>query len=175
MPMNTHELAFHTIDLDRHADNAVAFRRDAHVCSFGHDAGFGDAAEYVAWLRDRITRHPDGHVHLWRGGAIVGQIEMVTAEVLPVRGYVNLFYLVPEVRGQGVGDELHRYFVQFMRARGAHSARLSVSPSNQRALAYYAKHRWHDIGVRLDNGSVHLLELDLQVAGGHGPSRTDAG
>jgi ribosomal protein S18 acetylase RimI-like enzyme len=168
--MNTDELTFRTIDLARHANTAIAFRRDAHVCSFGHDAGFGDVDEYLDWLRDRITRHPDGHVHLWRQGNIVGQIEMLTADVMPTRGYVNLFYLVPEVRGQGLGEQLHRYFVQYMRTRGALSARLSVSPSNHRALAYYAKHRWHDIGIRLDDATVHLFELDLVAADCHVPA-----
>lgn len=49
---------FHTIDLSRDAAAAVAFRRDAHVCSFGSDEGF-DEPQYLAWLAERIAQAPD--------------------------------------------------------------------------------------------------------------------
>jgi ribosomal protein S18 acetylase RimI-like enzyme len=154
-------LRFETIDLARHAEEAVAFRRDSYVCSFGSDQAFGSADEYLAWLGDRITLQPAGHVHVWDGTAIIGQLEMRALDSTPVRGYVNLFYLVPEARGRGLGDALHDYFLRFMRGGGAQLARLSVSPDNTRALAYYRKHGWRDLGPRSDDSAVHLMELHV--------------
>lgn len=123
--MNNHNLDFRTMDLSRNADAAVAFRRDSYVCSFGSDEAFGDVEIYLAWLRDRVARQPAGHVHVWQGSTIIGQLEMLIQETSPVRGYVNLFYLVPEARGRGLGAALHQYFLQFMQAGGACVARLA--------------------------------------------------
>ena len=80
---------------------------------------------------------------------------------LPARGYVNLFYLVPCARGGGAGSALQQYVCGFMRDAGALRAYLSVSPSNVRALAYYEKHHWRDIGPNPRDSSCLLLELDL--------------
>lgn len=153
-------LTFRTIDLARDAETAVAFRRDSYACSFGSDERFGEVAEYLDWLRERVARHPTGHVHVWQGQVIVGQMEMLVHASTPPRGYVNLFYLVPEARGRGLGDVLHEHCLQLLHAGGARTARLSVSPSNVRALAYYRKHGWRDLGPRPEDESVRLMELE---------------
>jgi ribosomal protein S18 acetylase RimI-like enzyme len=162
--MNTLNLDFRVIDLSRDAGTAVAFRRDSYVCSFGSDEAFGDVETYLAWLRERIARQPTGHVHVWQGSAIIGQLEMLIHSTSPVSGYVNLFYLLPQARGRGLGEALHKYFLQFMQAGGARVARLSVSPGNHRARAYYLEHGWRDLGPRPDDPTVHLMELALVVA-----------
>lgn len=159
--MERSALRFETIDLARDVDAAVALRRDSYVCSFGSDEAFGTVENYVAWLRQRIERHPAGHVHVWDGPQIVGQIEMLIRKTTPLEGYVSLFYLAPGARGKGHGQALHQYFVDYMRAHGAHTARLSVSPSNARALAYYRKHGWHDVGPNPVDESVRLMEHRL--------------
>lgn len=159
--MEPSKLSFRTIDLSLDADTAVAFRRDSYVCSFGSDHAFGNVDDYLAWLKDRIARQPTGYVHVWDGTKIIGQMEMLIHQTTPVRGYVNLFYLVPEARGQGIGATLHAYFLDFMRGEGARLARLSVSPSNARALAYYQKRGWKDLGPRPDDDTVHLMEIQL--------------
>lgn len=159
--MRERALNFHTIDLERHADLAVAFRRDSYICSFGADEAFGAAEDYLEWLRKRIIAYPRGHVHAWCDGDIVGQLEMRTFPEHPVRGYINLFYLVPEARGLGLGDALHQYAYTFMRDRGARRAGLHVSPTNARALGYYRKHGWRDCGPKLGDSSVHVMELDI--------------
>src|SRR6185295_9645749 len=159
--METSRLSFKTIDLSLNTDTTVAFRRDSYVCSFGSDQAFGNADDYLAWLKDRIASQPAGHVHVWDGTKIIGQMEMLLQQTTPVRGYVNLFYLVPEARRQGIGAALHAYFLEFMRGGGARLARLSVSPSNVQALAYYRKQGWSDLGPRPDDGTVHLMEIHL--------------
>jgi ribosomal protein S18 acetylase RimI-like enzyme len=158
------ELSFRTIELERDAQTAVAFRRDSYLCSFGTDAAFGDVEGYLAWLRDRIARQPLGQVHVWRGRQIVGQLEMLVQATVPARGYINLFYLAPEWRGRGLGAALHQYALEFTRNGGASVARLSVSPSNARALAYYRKHAWRDLGPRPDDASLLLMELSLEAS-----------
>lgn len=160
--MNASEPVFRTIDVERNAETAVAFRRDAYRCSFGHDEDLGEVEHYLTWLSERVVRHPRGHVHLWQGGVIVGQLEMTVGVLGAGRGYVNLFYLVPDVRGTGLGEQLHQYFVDYMRAERAWLARLRVTSSNRRAIAYYTAHGWCDMGTQPGDERVHVMEFEFE-------------
>jgi ribosomal protein S18 acetylase RimI-like enzyme len=154
-------IRFEPIDLARHGETCVRFRRDSYYCSFGageaFDAARGGAAGYIERLRERLVRLPEGIVHVWRGDTIIGQIEAQIAAG-GIAGYVNLFYLVPEERGSGAGDALHDYVVSLFSRLDVPSIRLSVSPGNARALKYYAKHGWRDVGPRPDHPTARLLE-----------------
>lgn len=161
--MPARQLQFHTIDVGRHFAEAVAFRRDSYVCSFGNDAIFiaengADGSGYLHWLAGRVQQFPEGHVHAWQGDAIVGQLEMIIGSR---GGYINLFYLRPESRGRGLGDELHDYALALLRSHGVGLAGLSVSPTNGRAVRYYQRHGWEDRGPR--PGAPHVHEMELVV------------
>ena len=162
--MQPKRLAFKPIDLDAHASACVAFRRDSFICSFGVDGFFNEAGpegvNYIERLRLRTTKFRDGYVHVWDGDQIVGQMEMQILEE-PRRGYVNLFYLIEEMRGAGVSGELQDYAMDFMRRHGVQIAHLSVSPTNSRALAFYRKHGWRDLGLRPGRDNVNLMECDV--------------
>lgn len=71
---------------------------------------------------------------------------------------INLFYLVPEFRGQGFGKQLDRHASHFFKDLGCKSARLSVSPENLAAMRFYFKQGWIDLGQRDDVLEVHYLE-----------------
>ncbi len=162
--MESKRLVIKPINLDAHAAVCIAFRRDSYRCSFGED-GFLDEADpkgagYIEQLRLRAARFPGGYVHVWQGDKIVGQMEMQILEE-PRRGYVNLFYLVEEMRGAGVSAELQDYAMDFMRRHGVQTAQLSVSPTNARALGFYRKHGWRDLGLRPGRDNVHLMECDV--------------
>ena len=161
-------LALEPIDLAAHASVCVAFRRDSFICSFGVDRFLDEAGpdgvHYVERLHLRTAKFPDGYVHAWHGDEIVGQIEMQILET-PRRGYVNLFYLVQHMRGAGVSGELHEYAMSFMRRQGVQFVQLSVSPTNMRALAFYRKHGWRDLGLRPGRDNVHLMQRDVPAHG----------
>jgi len=154
-------LAFRPIDLEAHAPLCAAFRRDSYLCSFGVDCFFEEAgpggAHYLERLRQRIERFPDGYVHVWQGDRIVGQMEMQVRGDPPI-GYVNLFYLIEEMRGSGVAGQLHDYALDFCARHGVERAQLSVSPNNARAMAFYRKHGWRDLGPRPGREIVNLME-----------------
>lgn len=167
--MQLQRLVFRPIELDKHAAVCVAFRRDSFICSFGEDGFFKEAGpnggDYIERLRLRIAKFPDGYVHAWHGDKIVGQMEMQILEE-PRRGYVNLFYLVEEMRGTGVSAELQDFAMDFMRRHGVQIAQLSVSPTNARALTFYRKHGWRDLGLRPGRDNVHLMECDVPASAG---------
>jgi ribosomal protein S18 acetylase RimI-like enzyme len=160
-------LVFKPIDFDAHAQVCIAFRRDSFTTSFGWD-GFltkeGDKGEkYLDRLRAYSSRFPEGNVHAWADGEIVGQLEMRVLDD-PSRGHVSLYYLVEQLRGSGAGDDLQRYAMQFMRSQGVRTAQLNVSPTNACALKYYQKHGWKDCGLRPGRDDVHLMEHVVAAA-----------
>jgi ribosomal protein S18 acetylase RimI-like enzyme len=166
-------IRFATIDLERHADVSVAFRRDSFIVSFGDEQRFvaqcgADGSGYLGRLEERIATYPAGYVHLWQCDAIVGQIEM---RIMPDgNGYVNLFYLAPAARGSGLGEVLHDYATRLFAREGVTTAHLSVSPSNTRALRYYAKHGWQDVGTSPRGPEVQLMRWTAPGAQtGHAP------
>jgi ribosomal protein S18 acetylase RimI-like enzyme len=152
---------FRTIELERDGALCVAFRRDAQICSFGPESSGFNPQTYLSWLASRLEQFPEGHLHVWQDGKVVGQLEMIQRQDPPDSGYVNLVYLVPEARGGELGGALHDYVTRFFRARGVGRLRLSVSPSNERALRYYAKHGWSSLGPRPGHDEVQLWELLL--------------
>jgi ribosomal protein S18 acetylase RimI-like enzyme len=158
-------LRFAPIDFEKDAEICVLFRRDSYFCSFGEGEAFeatGGAVGYLELLRERHALLPEGIVHVWRNDHIIGQIEAQLPSNAP-GGYVNLFHLVPEERDRGTGALLQEYVVSLFTRRGVSSLRLSVSPTNARAMRFYAKHGWRDLGPRPDYVRVHLMELCVGV------------
>ena len=154
------------IDLARHAAECVAFRRDAYAMSFGSADGIdeemgADNALYLAQLRARMGQLPEGNAHLWLGERIVGQAEMRLLDGVPRVGYVNLFYLVAEHRGQGLGRVLHDHAATVFRRHGMAAMRLSVTVRNERAIAFYRKLGWVRVGERPNRQPMEVLEYML--------------
>jgi ribosomal protein S18 acetylase RimI-like enzyme len=162
-------LEFKPINLEQHQDLCVQFRADSYVCSFGSADRFykqdGSGAKgYLQWLRQRTIEIPDSCVHGWKGEQIIAQIEMRCWKYDSSVGYVNLFYLIPEFRGQGFGKQLDKHAANFFRHLGCKTARLSVSPTNLVAMRFYLKHGWVDLGQREDAPEVHYLEKSYEAA-----------
>jgi ribosomal protein S18 acetylase RimI-like enzyme len=161
-------LRFREIDTERDGAIAVAFRADSFVVSFGSDAGFFAQAgpngeRYLEKLRLRNRELPGSCVHAWRDDEIVGQIEVRRVPEDPSCAHVGLYYLRADLRGTGLGDELDQYVRDLVRDAGFDFARLRVSPTNTRALAYYRKHGWQDRGADPDHANVHVMERPINA------------
>ncbi|GAB4474937.1 MAG: hypothetical protein OHK0037_36020 [Elainellaceae cyanobacterium] len=167
MPLSTDLLEFRPIDLAQHHQLCVQFRADAFLCSFGSVERFYEpdgtgAVAYLRWLEQRIADLPNSCVHLWQNEQIIGQIELGRWKRDPSVGYVNLFYLAPDFRGRGLGAHLDEYAAQFFWERGHRRARLSASPTNLVAIAFYRKRGWIDLGQRDDMSDTHYFEKVYQ-------------
>ncbi len=155
-------LQFTPIDLARDSDTCIRFREDSYICSFGDAALFyGDdrrgVERYVQFLTERMASFPGSCQHAWLGDRIVGQLEMGRVRADPSIGYVNLFYLIPEMRGQGLGAELDDRAQSFFVERGLRRARLSVALHNASAWRFYMKRGWVDQGPS-SAPDVHWLD-----------------
>jgi ribosomal protein S18 acetylase RimI-like enzyme len=152
------------IDLDKHAAICVEFRRDSFVASYGNADQFyaesgNNGEHYLSWLRPRIEKFPEGQVHVWDGDEIVGQMEMLPNAAMPEVLYVNLFYVKADRRGTHVANFLQNYFLDLSKRNGCSVGRLSVSPTNDRAISFYKKHGWIDVGCNPTNPKLRLMEF----------------
>ena len=153
------------IVLPRDLQTCIAFRRDMYLASFGSLEGLDeemgeDNARYVEQLEAKIAQLPEGNTHLWEAERIVGQTEMRFDDD-PGVGYVSLFYLVPECRGQGLGRMLHEHAARVFGARGMRAIRLSVSTRNAAAIAFYRKLGWASTGPRPHKQPMERMEYRL--------------
>lgn len=155
-------LVLRPIDLDRHVETCLAFKRDTHLCSFGSLDGFFDddgrgEERFVERLRRKIVEEPQSCLHVWKAEQIVGQLHLGRF-VDPSIGYINLLYVVPEWRGKGVAPRIEEYAAAYFRSRGFPAARLSVTAQNHRAIGFYLKQGWNDLGPRDDRPGTHSME-----------------
>lgn len=162
-------LRFSPIDLAVHASEAVRFRIDSFEVSFGTSDPFlsewgRDGERYVEHLRSRMSELPGSCVHVWAEDTFVGQVELRGGREDPAEGYVNLYYLVPQQRGAGLGAELEAYALSWFSDRGLTRAALGVSPTNQPAIRFYLKHGSSDQGVHPRHPTVRLMRKSWSVS-----------
>jgi GNAT superfamily N-acetyltransferase len=158
--MSTPKLQFKPINLDVNGDQAIRFREDSFICSFGDAARF-NPSEYVGWLKAKLEKDPSCGVHIWLDQQLIGQMELGQFKPEPSAGYINLYYLIPEMRGKGFSDQLDEYAMSVLKRKGFNKAYLSVSPTNPRAIRYYSRMGWIDRGSRSEAPEVILMEKQI--------------
>ncbi len=164
--METLDLVFRPIDLDQHRELFLAFIRDTHLCSFGSMDSFADDIHgeelLIERIRKRLTDEPQSCLHIWKNEQIVGQLHLghlVDPDFVDSNvGYINLLYVIPEWRGSGIASLIKDYASAFLQRQGFKSARLSVTAQNHRAIRFYLKKGWKDLGPRADRPFVHNME-----------------
>ena len=146
-------MKFEKIDLVKHKDLVVQFRRDSFYVSFGEISSF-DEEEYLIWLKEKSKEFPNGFVLVIEDNKYIGQLELTIREFEGAKiGYVNLFYLTPEMRGIGKGKELVYYAKHFFMDYEVSEYHLRVSPSNSQARKFYRKIGMKEVGSEV-NGKV---------------------
>jgi ribosomal protein S18 acetylase RimI-like enzyme len=138
---------FKTINLLADQNICINFRADSYQVSFGTTDEFykeDGAAKYLAWLEKLIQKYPNYCLHLWRNNEIVGQLEAQIQAHNPGEptGYVNLFYIAPSFRGQGLGQLLDKTICSRFLDANLKIAKARVSKTNTNAIAFYQKQSW---------------------------------
>ncbi|MGD7024276.1 GNAT family N-acetyltransferase [Rossellomorea vietnamensis] len=150
-------MIFEKIDSKKHRDIVVDFRKDSFYVSFGDTAGFGEEEEYINWLDEKIRSFPGGFVLAKENGSYIGQLELTIREYEDKTiGYVNLYYLIPEMRGQGKGQELHNYAKRFFEKNKVGEYHLRVSPSNKTAIKFYCAMGMEEAGAEVDGKVIRM-------------------
>lgn len=159
-------LEFKEINVDRDRALCIRFRADSFVVSFGSaDRFFAEAGpggqDYLNGLRHKNLQIPGSCAHGWLDGRIVAQAEIQRDPHVPERGYVLLYYLVPELRGSGAGVALDAHVRQVLWAAGFRTSQLRVSATNGRAIAYYRKCGWRDLGIDPGHAGTRTMEREV--------------
>jgi RimJ/RimL family protein N-acetyltransferase len=149
-------LRFKTIDIEKHCDEVVRFRKDSFLVSFGDISDFNEA-EYLNWLKDKLIEFPEGFVMVEENGRFIGQLELSIRKYEGRNiGYVHLYYLIPEKRGKGIGQELHNYAINFFRNNKVTEYHLRVSPNNTQAMKFYKKNGMEELGSEFDGKVIRM-------------------
>jgi len=140
-------LRFIPIDINKDLELAIAFRADSFLLSYGDPSVFLGSdgqgrLEYEQFIRNRVSVFPEGHVHVWKAGEIIGQIECIPRKNNPEIGYVNLFYLREDHRSKGLGSKLDAHVVKVLSTMHCKKLQLRVMPTNTIAIRFYENHGW---------------------------------
>ncbi len=153
-------LEYKPIDLEKHADLCIEFAKEMHDLSFPPGTPF-DSVGHLDKIREKLAADPMSCVHVWLAGEIVGQINFGIFAPDPSIGYINIFYVIPKWRGKGVAGEMERYGCARLESAGFNEAWLSVGWVNTRAVRFYQKHGWADLGERPDRPGIHNMRKIL--------------
>ena len=149
--------------LARHGGGAHPDRvQGAHRLLLQSDRDGGET-HYKEWLSQKINSNPYSAVHVYLDGKIIGQMELGKIKTEPEVGMVNLYYLAPEFRGKSLSSYLDQYAIKFLKEQGYKIARLNVSPTNLRAVRFYSKNGWRDVGPNPKYPEVHTMEKNLDL------------
>ena len=141
--------------------------RDMYLASFGTDDGLaeemGPADQvYYAQLHAKMAQLPEGNVHLWRDGEIVGQLEMRLVDDDPEVLYLSLIHVDARLRGRGLGKRLHAHAMDLARRSGRKLLRLSVAQHNKHALLFYRRLGWVVVGTRPNRQPMIVMEVPVR-------------
>ncbi|WP_338418771.1 GNAT family N-acetyltransferase [Paraliobacillus zengyii] len=151
------KINFEEIDIKKHRDTVVEFRKGSFKVSFGDTSGFGEEEDYLRWLDKKIKDFPEGFVLVEEDGKYIGQLELTIRAYEGIAiGYVNLYYLIPEMRGLGKGKELHDYAKKVFLNNKVSEYHLRVSPSNTTAIKFYHTIGMEEIGPEVDGKVIRL-------------------
>lgn len=159
-------IIFKDADLQLDMASCIEFRKDSFRINYGSEKSFetemGEQGEvYAEALRSFQQEYPYGVIHVWHGERIIGQIEFRIEKLFTDKAFIPLFYLVPEERGSGIGSLMHDYLIETLRQQGCNGARILVSSSNDRGLAFYKKHGWRYAKPDLSNSNVDIYQLNF--------------
>lgn len=148
---------FRPVNVDDHFSVCMAFRRDAFVCTFQSDHGFGPFIHgYEDRMRARLVDPRWYYIHIWDDDQIIGQLEFKCFSDEAETGYIHLIYLIPEYRGSGVADIAQQFMADTLHQAGCQAMLLTVSRTNVRALRHYRRWGWQRVG---EDGSLRGTDI----------------
>ncbi len=86
---------------------------------------------------------PNAFVHMHFDNNLIGQIEL---GVKNAKGYINLFYLLPEFRHKGHFKIMHSKAIEILKLNNFYNIQLATAISNTRTIEIYEYYGWINIG-----------------------------
>lgn len=154
------------LDLQRHGATAISLGREAFVESFESPERFEqehgpDGDGLLPFLHARAANEPRWVTAAEEDGRLVGLLVLGTLAGPPARGHLMLLVVEPAARGTGLASRLLAHAVTMLRELGWDRARLHVTQRNVRAMRFYLREGWSDVGEHPGVPGVRILELGL--------------
>lgn len=104
--------------------------------------------QVVRWLEDRTARSDMAFyvVAALADDAPLGYVQVADLDLVDGTGELGIC-LGPEAQGRGYADEAIRLLAAELRPRGLRKLTLRVRDDNERAIAFYRRTGWRDVGV----------------------------
>lgn len=139
----------------------------AHGALYARDEGYDQTFEaLVARIMADFLDRADPDEASWiaeGGGQRLGTVSCMREDAETAR--LRLFILLPEARGQGLGQRLHDTCVGFARARGYRRMVLWTHESHRAACALYAKNGWRLVrSVAAQAYGTDVVDQDWEIA-----------
>ena len=108
-------------------------------------------------MDQKIKEFPKGFVLIKEKDKYIGQLELTIRKYEgKTIGYVNLYYLTPEMRGKGKEKTLHNYAKQFFESHKVKEFHLRVSPENTAAVKFYHKIGMQEVGPEAEGKVIRM-------------------
>lgn len=143
----------------------VSYRRDAWEMLHGPARNF-DGASYFHDACIEAEDEPEALCDVMRGERVVGVVQLsIKRDATFGIGYIPFLYLIPELRNKGMGIQLVGHAVSVLRRHHKKLLRLSVSPRNDAALAFYKKYGFQEVGrAQGYRDDLIVMQYDLDPA-----------
>lgn len=140
----------------------AAYRKDAWETVYGPERSF-DGMAYFRDAKAETAGNPDALCDVMLHDRPVGVIQLAPRRYADQGiGYIPFLYLIPELRGKGLGIQLIGHAVSFYRRCGRAHLQLSVSPRNRAAQAFYKKFGFTSAGRRMGQYE-DLIRMDYNM------------
>lgn len=150
------KLEFRPVTEAEHA-LATEFKRLTAIDAMGSaelfDTWFTPERPYAALIRESQAHDPASCALAWKDEVAVGHVHVFIRK--DGRGFLNNVYLLPEWRGQGLGEQLDAYAMDFFRRHGVTKALLRTNPEQVKLVGFYQRVGWR-LGEMSDHGLVWM-------------------
>jgi GNAT superfamily N-acetyltransferase len=115
-------------------------------------------------LKDQMLNHGQQFILAVKDNIPVGFASFETNYKGTTHMMLYKIYLLPEIHGQGVGQLIMEYLSAEAKKKGNDTIRLKVFHKNQKAIEFYLKNGFSDIGIETtDPGNGYLIADNIMI------------
>lgn len=155
-------LYFRPMDLEYRGERYLECYRDAWINAHGDLDGFSNI--YLKIAKQRSAKNPLSVTEAFLGDKPIGLLELsIEQDAKEGAGCIAFYYIDEPYRGSGLAVQLLGHATSIYRGLGRKTLRLRVADTNERAIAFYKKHGFHQVGH--EEGSVgDLLVMEKNIS-----------
>lgn len=97
---------------------------------------------YCNSIKRKQERNPEFCSMMFDGDKPIGLVDAFVSTKDPTYGFVSFYYVIPRMRGRGIGKILDERAVRLLKSLGCNRLGLEVADANLNAIAFYKRNGW---------------------------------